>query len=178
MAGLVGRQRTPGPRDVTELAVALDPADQVILDHVLSNTELSADGCWLWSLYTTHRGYGQVRVRNEGLVVHRLVWTLIHGPIAPGLVVDHTCHNGSGCAGGPRCLHRRCANPAHLEPVTNADNLRRAGVFNGDKTHCKFGHPFSPENTYFHPSGRRRCRMCRTSQGHARWIALRADAER
>jgi len=28
------------------------------------------------------------------------------------------------------------------------------------KTHCKRGHRFSPDNTYYTPDGRRRCRTC------------------
>jgi hypothetical protein len=28
-------------------------------------------------------------------------------------------------------------------------------------THCPKGHPYSPENTYNHPSGGRICRTCR-----------------
>jgi WhiB family redox-sensing transcriptional regulator len=28
------------------------------------------------------------------------------------------------------------------------------------KTHCKRGHRFSPENTYYTPDGHRRCRTC------------------
>jgi len=28
------------------------------------------------------------------------------------------------------------------------------------KTHCKRGHPFNAENTYYTPDGRRRCRTC------------------
>jgi WhiB family transcriptional regulator, redox-sensing transcriptional regulator len=28
------------------------------------------------------------------------------------------------------------------------------------KTHCKHGHRFSPENTYYAPDGQRRCRTC------------------
>jgi hypothetical protein len=31
---------------------------------------------------------------------------------------------------------------------------------NASKTHCKRGHPFSPENTYYTPDGKRRCRTC------------------
>ena len=30
------------------------------------------------------------------------------------------------------------------------------------KTHCKYGHPFSGENLYTFPDGRRACRVCRT----------------
>jgi hypothetical protein len=32
--------------------------------------------------------------------------------------------------------------------------------FNASKTHCRHGHPFTPENTYYTPDGRRRCRAC------------------
>jgi WhiB family redox-sensing transcriptional regulator len=28
------------------------------------------------------------------------------------------------------------------------------------KTHCKRGHPFNPDNTYYTPDGHRRCRTC------------------
>jgi hypothetical protein len=30
-----------------------------------------------------------------------------------------------------------------------------------DKTHCAFGHPFDAANTYYTPTGERRCRACR-----------------
>src|SRR5829696_5367339 len=38
--------------------------------------------------------------------------------------------------------------------------LERAGHPNASKTHCKCGHPFSTENTYYTPDGHRRCRTC------------------
>ena len=37
-----------------------------------------------------------------------------------------------------------------------------------DKTHCAFGHPFSPKNTYYTPTGERRCRACRARIARAR----------
>ena len=30
-----------------------------------------------------------------------------------------------------------------------------------DKTHCPYGHPFDAANTYYTPTGERRCRACR-----------------
>jgi WhiB family redox-sensing transcriptional regulator len=35
-----------------------------------------------------------------------------------------------------------------------------AGHLNASKTHCKRGHPFDLANTYYAPSGERRCRAC------------------
>jgi hypothetical protein len=47
----------------------------------------------------------------------------------------------------------------HLEPVTAAENNRRA---NAIRTHCKRGHEFTPKNTYIY-HGRRKCRKCHTT---------------
>jgi hypothetical protein len=49
------------------------------------------------------------------------------------------------------------------------------GHFNADKTHCAYGHPFSPENTYYTPTGERRCRACRARLARVRRRARRAD---
>ena len=35
-----------------------------------------------------------------------------------------------------------------------------AGHPQASKTHCKRGHPFDAQNTYYTPDGRRRCRIC------------------
>ena len=43
-----------------------------------------------------------------------------------------------------------------------------AGHPNADKTHCAYGHPFSRENTYYTPTGERRCRACRARIARAR----------
>lgn len=91
------------------------------------------DECWPWTGFVlshpTLGGYGQIREAGRGsttLRVHRVVYELTYGPIPDGLVLDHTCHNGSGCEGrGPACPHRRCCNPAHLEAVTHAVNNER-----------------------------------------------------
>ena len=47
---------------------------------------------------------------------HRLAWEIVIGPIPDGLVLDHLCRRPV------------CVNPSHLEPVTDAENLRRAAV--------------------------------------------------
>jgi hypothetical protein len=47
---------------------------------------------------------------------HRFAYLEFVGPIPDGLVLDHLCRN------------KKCVNPDHLEPVTNAENLRRGRV--------------------------------------------------
>lgn len=52
-------------------------------------------------------------------------------------------------------------------------------VGNKDKTHCKNGHEFTPENTIKNPcdEGRRRCRIC-TTEARRRAEAVRRSKDR
>ena len=52
----------------------------------------------------------------------------------------------------------------------------RAGVFNGCKTHCKYGHEFTPENTYYYTSPKgtaRRCAACHRRRAAERKARLK-----
>ena len=40
-------------------------------------------GCWLWTGHLTRDGYGQVSWEGSSRPVHRVVWTLLVGDIAP-----------------------------------------------------------------------------------------------
>lgn len=108
------------------------------------------DECWPWTGHLDHEGYGRIRVGDKRRRVHRLVYQS-GATIPEGNVPDHTCRN------------RACCNPAHIEPVTNAENvLRGVGptAINATKTHCPQGHPYNTENTYFTKKGYRMCRTC------------------
>jgi hypothetical protein len=131
-------------------------------------------GCWTWSAGEISTGYGAFHpAKNETVLAHRYAYELAIGPIPPGLVVDHTCHGrDKTCRGGPTCRHRRCVNPAHLEAVTNEENLRRGAgyaLLNGMRTSCINGHPYTLENTYEAPDGGVRCRTCARERDRDRY---------
>lgn len=119
------------------------------------------DECWPWTGYVNHLGYGTLDINRRPSLAHRLAYKMLVGPIPEGLVLDHVCHNDSDCTAGNTCEHRRCCNPAHLEPVPQAENVRRGrgGQHWAQKTHCPQGHPYDEANTKLY-RGRRSCRAC------------------
>lgn len=130
----------------------------------------SVSRCWLWKAYATTSGYGQISLRGRPRYAHRLAYELVVGPIPDGLQLDHLCRV------------RRCVNPAHLEPVSNRDNILRGispHAINARKTHCPQGHPYSGDNLLYRAltrAGRicnmRRCRTCRRAHERARRKAV------
>jgi hypothetical protein len=73
-----------------------------------------AHGCWIWQRTRNAQGYGRLWDRGKMRLAH-VVWYERHvGPIPAGFVLHHTCGRG----------HDGCMNPAHLTPVTPAENAR------------------------------------------------------
>lgn len=130
-------------------------------EYILSRVEINENGCWLWQGSVTHYGYGSVSIGGQRRGAHQLAYELWIGPIPKGLVPDHTCHNTDpDCPGGNACLHRRCANPEHLEAVTRRENVLRGRGPVADRarqTHCKRGHSLDDAYT---STGHRICRPC------------------
>lgn len=123
---------------------------------------LGADECWPWEGTITHEGYGVFgKAGRIQVKAHRYAWELDRGPLDPALTIDHLCHtNHPTCQAVDDCPHRRCCNPAHMEPVTFAENSRRANEGRGGQaTHCKQGHEFTEANTYVYGNARK-CRQC------------------
>ena len=69
--------------------------------------------CWIWIGSTNGIGYGRLERRRKQVYAHRFMWERRHGPIPPGLQMDHLCRI------------TLCVNPDHLEAVSQAENLRR-----------------------------------------------------
>jgi hypothetical protein len=83
------------------------------------------DECWPWTGRRQLNGYGNFGVTGTRLV-HRIAYQYLVGPIPAGLVLDHLCHTRDRtCRDNEQCPHRRCVNPAHLEPVTRRENIER-----------------------------------------------------
>lgn len=99
------------------------------------------DGCWLWTGTLGNGGYGKF----NGTVAHRTAYQLSGRELHDGLTLDHLC----------RVKH--CVNPAHMEEVTLAENLRRAFVLTDA---CRAGHPFDTPNARYVRGGQRACREC------------------
>lgn len=70
--------------------------------------------CWLWTGHLDRYGYANFGLGKHRMVkVHRFAYELLVGPIPEGLEIDHLCRV------------RHCVNPAHMEPVTHAENMAR-----------------------------------------------------
>jgi hypothetical protein len=138
----------------------------LFMRHVIRADE---NGCWLWTGATAHNGYGQVGHAGKTRSAHKVSYLLHVGPVPDGLELDHTCHNGSGCKGGPTCTHRRCVNPAHLEPVTKRVNNQRA---RGSEERCVNGHEWTPESTRLRKDGQRLCNPCLKVQRSKRYVGF------
>jgi hypothetical protein len=110
--------------------------------------------CWLWTgcVRSEDAPYGHITINKTARLVHRYVYQLLRSvTLTYDQTIDHLCRV------------KLCCNPEHLEVVSRGENvLRGIGISanNARKTHCVRNHPFSPENTYITPNGRRQCRTC------------------
>lgn len=124
--------------------------------------------CWPWIGTRDRDGYGHLDRPGRGtgnVLAHRYSYESFIGPIPDGLDLDHLCRTPS------------CVNPWHLEPVTRAENTRRGTAIavrvqrKHDRTHCKYGHEFTEENTYLRSNGTKSCRVCTRDRFRARRAA-------
>ena len=117
-------------------------------------------GCWLWTGALSSDGYGSFRAWGKAVLAHRFSYEAFRGalPPYPQYEADHVCRV------------RSCVNPFHLEFVKHHENVKRGNLnlvakkVSGSKTHCKFGHEYTKENTYLFMRShglQRQCVICR-----------------
>lgn len=124
--------------------------------------------CLVWTAAVSSNGYGSAwdpaskRVRTA----HGLAYEKTVGRVPEGLHLDHLCRVTV------------CINPAHLEPVTPGENIRRGNSPSAIAARtdvCPKGHPLTGDNVTVLRSGtgnRRRCKACHRAR-QARYDAAR-----
>lgn len=130
--------------------------------------------CWEFTGACNDQGYPQINYQGKLQAAHRLVYKLLVGPIPVGKELDHKCHTlDTNCLGGKTCRHRRCLNPAHLEPVTHRENTlrgRTVAAFHAQQITCVKGHLLQRL-----PSGYRGCPICIRARSQSRRARLGKD---
>jgi len=119
-----------------------------ILERFLEKISVSSSGCWEWTAKPEQDGYGRIRVGNKTVKAHRFIYDYYYDDLVKENHVHHVCEN------------KICLNPNHLKQVSLVEHavIHR-------KSHCIYGHEFTPENTYLRPQGTgRRCIICRRNQ--------------
>ena len=95
----------PGP-----LRVAYETGDsEALLALLLARTVTTDAGCMEWPKLDSD-GYPRITIAKVTMAVHRLVTEAVHGPLGKQSA-HHTCAN-------PPCI-----NPAHLQPVSQRENV-------------------------------------------------------
>lgn len=135
-----------------------------------SKTVVNEDGCWIWTgrigrskTDPNKDGYGRYGRGGDGVttLAYRLMYEVTKGQLPEGWEPDHLCRV------------RACINPDHLEGVPRYENMLRGESLpaqNVRKTHCKYGHEFTDENTrvYTHTYSGNPMRQCVTCQNARR----------
>lgn len=132
----------------------------------------AATGCWLWQgpIWKTRPSpgnrYGYISLKVNGkwrsIGTHKAMWWAVHGIPEKGMCVCHKCDVPT------------CVNPEHLWLGTHLQNMADCRAKNryhyANLTHCKRGHEFNEENTYYRAdNGLRACRVCQRERQRAKY---------
>lgn len=139
-------------------------------ERVQAKIAVRESGCWEWVAARHLNGYGAAgsQTGRGGMpwLAHRLVYTLLVGPIPEGMQIDHFV-----------CNWPPCVNPSHLRVVTPRENVLRAegsvAARNAAKVVCPQGHPLAEGNLVPNVPGRQ-CLTCRNRRESERTRRQRA----
>ena len=128
-----------------------------------ARTRPSSGGCIEWTGAKHKNGYGNIRVNGNGALAHRYAWERVHGPIEPGMEIDHICHNVA------------CVAVEHLRLATRAQNSRNFSGARRDNLSTGIrGVSVSKQGrirAYVHPEGGRRIeKTFRSVEEAAEWV--------
>ena len=134
--------------------VELHPINNVIgapsidVDRFISKIiHYKGTDCWGFAGKKDPGGYGHFGLCGTSRPSHCMAYELAVGEIPDGKEIHHKCDN-------PGCI-----NPYHLEALTRAEHVNKTTGHPKNRTHCKRGHAFTPENTRLY-NGFRTCRAC------------------
>ena len=136
------------------------------MERLMQKVTINEHGCWLVNQSLDEDGYHVTSYKGKSVRCHRKVYELVNGDIADNLVCDHYY-----------CNTRNCVNPDHIMVTTSKENTQRGISYNREKTHCKQGHEFTSENTWYEHNGSRHCRKC-MYESNKRWRPKRKDWQR
>lgn len=131
-------------------------------------------GYLMWVGSKDPNGYGQFWFRSKRRSAHKVAYFIYHGTW-PINTIDHTCERHD-------CVDKRC-----LEDVTQAVNNARSTKQKAwqqnnqfsQRTHCKYGHEYTIENTRIDKRGVRICKRCKADTAERlRQKARELNAER
>jgi hypothetical protein len=97
----------------------------MLVEQVFSKIDILTSGCWEWQgAHTKGRPVVHIRsISDSNLYVVRYLWEIDNGPVPDGKELHHTCE------------HPWCCNPAHVEPLTHREHLKKHR-----SRYCKRGH--------------------------------------
>lgn len=132
------------------------------IDRLVDKSDPS--GCWIW-LGKKQGGYGMVVSAGRNgrqLLVHRVLWESVNGPMPEGKESGHRCPAGA---------RKDCVNPGHIEAITHAEN--QLDIYGG---RCASGRHLMAESARTYSDGHRACLPCHNE--HQRLRARRIAAEK
>lgn len=137
--------------------------------RILETTITTDRGCMEWQGWRNRKGYGEIGMKDSSNArCHRVVYKAVRGEVPADWDVCHTCDNPP------------CVNPLHLFAAprsVNVQDMRAKKRGNHQKqTACKWGHDFTPENTYVDSRNFRQCRTCIKGWQRKKYQKKRAES--